>query len=168
VILGQKAVLVRLAVVVLAGGIVACGSDGGSDGGGGSGGASGDAGSGSGGSSGAADGGSGSTVSCTITQTRTGFVPAVIKSCIETSGLLSAPDVEYLRTGCMTPVGDAGSSVKQQFELGPCSRDHAVGGCSTPSGTGLVTTRWWYDDGLQTANDVRALCQGLGDTFVAP
>jgi hypothetical protein len=173
---------VRRAVVVLAGGLLACGSSSsGSDGGGGAGGGGGGGGSGAGGSAsgggsgaggggagGGADGGSSVTVACTTMQTA-GNPPMLTTDCTETAGLLSAVVVDALRTNCATLV-DAGFASQQQFVIGPCSHAHAVGGCSTQSGTNMTTTRWWYEDSNFTADDVRALCQGLGSayTFIAP
>jgi hypothetical protein len=98
-----------------------------------------------------------------------GSPPMLTTTCTETSGLLSALEVDALRTNCASLV-DAGFAMNQQFVTGPCSHAHAVGGCSTMSGTDIMTTRWWYDDTGMTADTVRALCQGLGSafTFVAP
>jgi hypothetical protein len=142
-----------LAALVLASGVLACGG-----GKGGTGGPDG----GAAGTGGSADGGAG-TVACTI-QTGIGNPPAVTTTCIETSGVTAAA-ADYLRAGCTS---DAGTTLQQSFANGPCSHDGVIGGCTTASAGGEVTTKWWYDDSNLTSADVSSLCQTLGDAFVSP
>lgn len=163
---GMQAVVVRVCAVALACGVLACGGGGGGGtGGSGGGGHAGGGAVGDGGGTGGgapSDGGAGPTVSCTNTQ-------GTMTICTETSGAgLSDAAVQYLQNGCLTPVGDTGPPVQRRFDMGPCSRTHALGGCSTTSGTNLITTEWWYAGGTLTVSDVHALCDALGDPFVAP
>lgn len=111
---------------------------------------------------------SGNVVSCTTTDTGSGDPPAMLRTCHEISGV-SASQIAQFRDSCMVPAisRDAGSTAQLQFENAACARDHAVGGCAL-SGGGVVTTSWSYESGGQTADDVRARCQQLGQTFVAP
>jgi hypothetical protein len=149
-------------VVILAGCLLACGgggSGGGTDGGAGTSGTAGT--SGSAGYRDTSDGGFRDTVACTITQ-------GPMKSCIETSGITMQVYVDYLRNGCVTPISDASTNVQQQFDLGPCSHDHALGGCSVQSAGGTVTTKWFYSGGIFSVNDVHSLCDSIMATFVAP
>jgi hypothetical protein len=112
------------------------------------------------------DGGFSDTVGCTITQ-------RTMKNCIETSGITMQVEVDDLRHGCVTPVSDASTDVHQRFDLGPCSHDNALGGCSVKSSRTTVTTTWWYSGntepaGVKTVNDVHSLCDAVKGTFVAP
>jgi hypothetical protein len=152
-----------LAIVLFASCVLACG--GGGSAGGPDGGAA-----GTGGSAPFAidtsDGGFRDTVACTMTQ-------RTMKNCIETSGLTKQVEVDYLRDGCVTPVSDASTDVHNRFDLGPCSHDHALGGCSVMSSGTTVTTNWWYGGntevaGVKTVNDVHSLCDAVKGTFVAP
>jgi hypothetical protein len=152
-----------LAVVILATSCyLACGgggSKGGADGGAGT---TGSAGTGGGPFAiDTSDGGFSDTVACTITE-------GTMKSCIETSGITKQAEVDYLRHGCTTPVSDASTNVHQRFDLGPCSHDHALGGCSVMSSGATVTTNWFYSGGIFTVNDVHSLCESAKATFVAP
>lgn len=146
---------------MLASGVVACGGGGGSDGAAGTDGA---------------DGGSIGTVSCT-TQTGTGNPPTVRTTCVETSGV-SAAAAESLGSSCTVPADagapadggsppDGGSILEADFAMSPCARDSIIGGCRTATG-GELTTLWYYDDGTLSEDNVRAICEGLGATFVTP
>jgi hypothetical protein len=152
VISGPNPLGARLATLLLACGVVACGGGGGSDGG-------------AGGSGDAGDGPvATSTVACTI-RSGTGNPPTVRTTCLETSGV-SAATADALGMSCVVPA-DAGTILEEAFAMGLCSRDQLVGGCRADNADGTVTTKWFYDDGTITADNVSAICQQLGEAFVS-
>jgi hypothetical protein len=149
VISGPNPLGTTLATLLLACGVASCGGGAGSDGGAG----------------GSGDGPvARSAVSCTI-QTGKGNPPTVLTTCLETSGV-SAAEADALGMSCLVPP-DAGTILEEDFAMGLCSRDQLVGGCRVDNADGTVTTTWYYDDGTLTSDIVSAICDQLGEVFVA-
>jgi len=146
---GAKPLGATLASLALACGLASCGGGAGSDGG----------------TGGTGDGPvATSTVACTI-QSGTGNPPTVRTTCLETSGV-SAAEADALGGSCVVPA-DAGTILEEDFATGLCSRDQLIGGCRVDNADGTVTTKWYYDDGAITSDTVSAICDQLGEVFVA-
>jgi hypothetical protein len=107
----------------------------------------------------------GGTASCTQ---GTGDVESGgVQTCYEFSGL-SGMQVNEIEQGCILSTNaDAGTSQEAVFSMGPCTHDHALGGCMVDTG-GEPVTIWYYEDGHSTRADIQTFCANSGAVYVSP